>query len=148
MGFVSVFEELIYEVDGELGVDGRGVRVAGGSGFVDFFIGALSAVAGRESDGGERALDGGVGGADCSGEGVQKRAQVVAKVWPGNEEVRLGAVPISGHDVVQGEEGAARGCSVVVPDMGVVRIGTKARGALGDQAIFRRCGQVGFGGVD
>ena len=32
--------------------------------------------------------------------------------------------------------------------MGVVRIGTKARGAFGDQVEFRRCGQVGFGGVD
>ena len=32
--------------------------------------------------------------------------------------------------------------------MGVVRIGTKTRGAFGDQVVFRRCGQVGFGGVD
>ena len=32
--------------------------------------------------------------------------------------------------------------------MGVVRISTKARGAFGDQAVFRRCGQVGFSRVD
>ena len=148
MRFVSGFGELGHEFDGELGVDGGGVRVAGGGGFVDFFVGALGAVAGREGDGGEGTLDGGVGGAYCSGKSVQKRAQVVAKVWAREEEVRLRAVPIVGHDVVQSEEGAARGCPVVVPDMGVVRISTEARGAFGDQAVFRRCGQVGFGGVD
>ena len=32
--------------------------------------------------------------------------------------------------------------------MGVVRISTKARGAFGDQAVFRRCGQIGFSGID
>ena len=148
MGLVSVFDELVHEVDGELGVDGSGVRGARGSGFVDFFVRALGAVTGRESNGGERALDGGVSGAYRSGEGVQKRAQVIAKVWPRDEEVRLRAVPISGHDVVQSEESDARGGPVVVPNMGVVRIGTEARGAFGDEAIFRRCGQVGFGGVD
>ena len=148
MGFVSRFGELGHEFDGELGVDGGGVRVAGRGGFVDFLVGALGAVAGGEGDGGEGTLDGGVGGADCSGEGVQERAQVVAEVWAREEEVRLRAVPIVGHDVVQSEEGAARGRPVVVPDVGVVGIGAEARGAFGDQAVLRRCGQVGFGGVD
>lgn len=103
-------------------------------------MGALTAVAAGEGDCRGRALDGGVGGADCAGEGVQVGAKVSAEVGPRNEEVRLRAVPVSGHDVVQSEEGAGGGRTVVVPDMGVVGIGAKARGNFGDEAELRRRG--------
>lgn len=139
---------MVYEGDGELGVDGGGIGVAGGGGFVDFLVGALTAVAAGEGDCGERALDGGVGGADRAGEGVQVGAEVGAEVGPRDEEVRLRAIPVLGHDVVQSEEGAGRGRAVVVPDMGVVGIGAKARDAFGDQTEFRGRGQVCFGGID
>lgn len=140
MRFVCDFGELVYESDGELGVDGGGIGVAGGGGFVDFLVGALTAVAAGEGDCRERALDGGVGGADCAGEGVQVGAQVSAEVGPRKEEVRLRAVPVSGHDVVQSEEGAGGGRAVVVPNVGVVGIGAKARGTFGDVAEFRSRG--------
>ncbi len=74
LGFVGVLGELVDEGDGELGVDGGGVGVAGGGGFVDLFVGALAVVAAREGDCGEGTLDGGVGGAYCAGEGVQEGA--------------------------------------------------------------------------
>ena len=72
MGSVCVLGELVYERDGELGVDGSGVGVAGEGGFVDLFVGALAAVAAGEGDGRERSLDGCIGGANCAGEGVQE----------------------------------------------------------------------------
>ncbi len=148
LGFGGLLGELVDEGDGELGVDGGGVGVAGGGGLVDFFVGALAVIAAGEGDGGEGALDGGVGGTDGAGEGVEEGTEVVAEIGPGDQEVRLGAVPVIGHDVVEGEEGAGGRRSVVVPDMGVVGIGTEARSAFRDDAILRRCGQVCFGGED
>lgn len=70
----AVRGELVDEGDGELGVDGGGVRVAGRGGPVDLLVGALGAVAARERDGREGALDGGVGGANGAGEGEQEGA--------------------------------------------------------------------------
>ena len=133
-----MFGELINKSDRELCVDGSGIRVARGGGFVDFFVGALSAVTTGKGDGGKRTLDGSVGGANCAGEGVQEGAEVGAKVGPRQEEVRLGAVPVVGHDVVQSEECAGRRRAVVVPDMRVIRISAKARGTFRDEAEFGR----------
>lgn len=67
MRLVSILGELVYECDSELGVDGGGVRVAGGCGFVDLFVGALAVIAASEGNRWERTLDGCVGGADCAG---------------------------------------------------------------------------------
>ena len=71
-GRVGVLGELVHESDGELGVDGRGVGVAGGGGFADLFVGALGVVAAGEGDRWEGPLDGCVGGADGAGEGVEE----------------------------------------------------------------------------
>ena len=57
MGSFTVFGELIYDFDGELGVDGGGVRVTTLGGGVYFFVAALGAVAAGEGDGGDGALD-------------------------------------------------------------------------------------------
>ena len=48
---------MIYYGDGEGGVDGGGVGVAGFCGRVYFFVAALGAVAGAEGDGGDGAFD-------------------------------------------------------------------------------------------
>ena len=117
-------------------------------GLVDLFVGALTAVTAGECNGRKRALDGGVCGAYCAGERVQEGAQIGAKIGPREKEVRLGAVPVVGHDIIQSEECAGHGRTVVVPDMGVVGISAKARGAFGDKAVFGGCGQVSFGRID
>ena len=119
-----------------------------GGGLVNLLVGALTAVTTRERNRGKRALDGGVGGAHCAGECVQEGAKIVAEVGPREKKVRLGAIPEVGHDVVQSEECAGRGRTVVVPDMGVVRISAKAGGAFGDKAVFGGCGQVCFRCID
>lgn len=73
-GLVCVISELIDEGDGELGFDGGGIGVAGGGRLIDFLVRALGAVAAAECDRWEGTLDGGVSGADCTGESVQEGA--------------------------------------------------------------------------
>lgn len=72
----------------------------------------------------------------------------MAEIGPSHQEVRLSAVPVVGHNIVQSEEGAGSRRTVVVPDVRVVRIGAEARGAFRNEVELRRCGQICFGGKD
>lgn len=101
LAFGCVLDQGLDDFDRQLGLDGRGVGMAGGCGLVDPLVGALFGVAAREGYGGIAAADGGVCVACGAAEGIEEWSQVGAEVWPGDNQVWLGEAGEVGQDVIQ-----------------------------------------------
>jgi hypothetical protein len=96
--------------DGDVGAVGHGrVRPVG-------------EVLGGDGDGRQAARDGAVRGPDGPGAGVRERAEIVALVGAGDQEIRLGAVPDLCDDIVERKIGGGRRSAIIVPYAAVVGI--------------------------
>ena len=88
------------KVSGQAAREGEWVGQPGGRGLVNPEVGRCAVVAGGDGDGGDVALDGGVGRAEGAGEGEDKGAEVGAIVGAGDEEVGDGEGGVERQDVV------------------------------------------------